>query len=1182
MPDSTVPAPLPPRRRRRWLRWTLLALALLVLGVVFGAQPLAFYLARRQIARLGVEQKLDIQYELEGSIWSRLRLRTVQITPTGQNALASFKVGEVSVGYDLWRLLRGGLTGDFLGPIVLRDVAVELDPSKAVAAAVEQTPTKPFEIPRFPLPESLVLENVNLRIKGGVQLAGLTLRLRPGADDEFKLERLVVPGLQPLGPLRASTSYADRRVVLRGLRITPALALESLTLTPAGVLDGQLRVEGGEAKLHAELAPALTARLEASGVALRWPVELLVAPAPRPLSGRLERLEAEFAQLVGPKAGATAKLSARLRAPAAGEFGAGAVQLEAEGSNSGDFTRLESWRGQASFELTEPRAEAIALDAVRLRAGLAEGGRLTVSEGSVARGANRLTFTGDALLAARPEARARFELQAPDLGQLSLAGQPAPVLGQLQGRGEVAWREGRPQGQVQLEVAQLQARGATVEQLRTRLRAADGLLWLDEVEVRFDPANRLGLGGYARWDGERDFRLEVSGDLPELARFESALQANGVTQKLAGALQLKWLLTGRAADPAAFRSSLGGGGELSVRDLRVDAGAPLSAELTATLAGERLELTQLSARAGELALAATARLGDGVAALEGLRLLRAGEPLLAGHVRVPFDLPTGRLTEAAKIEIDLATARPLALDALWAAAGRPGPAPAAGTLALALEARGGLKSLVLDLRLQGRELRSPKLEKLRAAELDLSLGYRAGRATLTGAVRQPQLQPVALTAALPLDLDRLVQTKALPPETPLEGSVRLPPSDLRVLLGLVPGLRFVEGQAGLDVSLAGTIAAPRLRGQANLNIPAARFENLSIPALRSVKFRLGFTDREATVEQGEAEVAGGRLNVRGKASFPSLAQAALDFSIQGKDLLVVRDESILVRTNADVKIAGPLSAAMVSGRIGLTKSRFLKDIEIVPLPLPGDKKAPPSAPPPPRPRGTGADLGIQTPPLRDWKFDLAIKTDDPFRISGNLARGRVVVDLKLTGTGGAPQLEGPVTIEQLSAKLPFSRLDVERGSLYFTPDQPLNPLVDLNGASQVRDRRVNISVFGRADDPKTAFSSEPPLPQEQILTLLATGATLDELRDNSGALAGKALVLAGQRIYRKLFPSRARGPEEDSFLDRFDLDIGNADPKTGAQTVSARYRVSDRVVVLSDFDQEGNFRGRVKYLIRFP
>lgn len=1179
MPDAP---PAPEKRRRRWLRGLAITAFLLALLLVFAAQPVAFFLARREIAKFAGEQKLDVRYELEGSIWSRLRVRSVQVAPNQQGSGPAFKVGEIDVSYDLWKLLRGGLAGDFLGAVVLRDADIEIDPGKAVEKATEQTPLQPFVVPRFPLPASLVLENVSVRIKGGVQLAGLTLRLRPGADDEFRLERLEIPGLRPLGPLRAVTSYVNREALLRGLVLTPSLALEEAKLTPKGVFDARLRLEGGTATLHTEVAPALNSTFRAENVALRWPVELLVAPAPVALSGRLERIELEFVQLVGPKAGATAKVSAMLRDPAANEFGAQAIQLEAEGaSQGGDFRNAASWQGKAALEITQPRAGQYAVDAARVGLSLAEGGQLTIRETTLTRGANRIVVSGSTNVTGAPQAALRIELAAPDLGQLALPGEPPPLLGALRGSGNFSWREGRPSGELSLEGTKLQARGGNVEQLTSRLRASEGMVWLDRLELRFDAANQLALGGYLRLEGERDFKLEVNGTLPRLELFEPALRANGVSQKLSGGAQLQWLLTGSAADPGKLRASLSGGGSARLTDFRVDTGVPISAELSATLAGEAFQVSSLRVQSGELELAANARIGDGLASLESIQLKRKGEALVGGHARVPFDVRTGRLTAEEKIDLDLATTHPLPLAELWTAAGRPGQPPAAGTLTLALKARGGLSSLVLDLGAQARQLQVRALEKLRAAEVDLHVGFRENKVALDGTIRQPQLQPVALKAGFPLELARLVETRTLPKDTPLSGSIRLPASDLRALLGVLPGLRFIEGRAAADVDLSGTLAQPRLRGHAQLDVPAARFENLSIPALRGLKFRLAFSDTEATVEQGDAEVAGGKLSLRGKASFPSAAKASLDFSVQGKDLLVARDESILVRTNAEVKITGPLATATVSGRIGLTKSRFLKDVEIVPLPLPGDKSAPPSAPPPPKPRGTGADLGIQVPPLRDWKFDLAIKTDDPFRVSGNLARGRLVADLRLTGTGGAPQLEGPVTIEQMTAKLPFSRLDVERGSLYFTPDQPLNPLIDLSGASQIRDRRVNVNVYGRASDPKTAFSSEPPLPQEQIVTLLATGATLDELRENSGALAGKAIVLTAQRLYHKIFPSKGREPEEDSFLDRFDLDIGNADPKTGAQTVSARYRISDKVIILSDFDQEGHFRGRVKYLIRF-
>src|SRR5436189_2803738 len=122
---------------------------------------------------------------------------------------------------------------------------------------------------------------------------------------------------------------------------------------------------------------------------------------------------------------------------------------------------------------------------------------------------------------------------------------------------------------------------------------------------------------------------------------------------------------------------------------------------------------------------------------------------------------------------------------------------------------------------------------------------------------------------------------------------------------------------------------------------------------------------------------------------------------------------------------------------------------------PGLPDRPEPPPPPARPK-----FPPRTPPLRDWKFDVAIKTKDPVLIRGNLATGGAVSDLKLTGTGLRPELQGTVRLENVEATLPFSRLQVSYGLLYFDPSDPMNPGIDLQGTSVIRDYTVRVYVYG--------------------------------------------------------------------------------------------------------------------------
>ena len=124
-----------------------------------------------------------------------------------------------------------------------------------------------------------------------------------------------------------------------------------------------------------------------------------------------------------------------------------------------------------------------------------------------------------------------------------------------------------------------------------------------------------------------------------------------------------------------------------------------------------------------------------------------------------------------------------------------------------------------------------------------------------------------------------------------------------------------------------------------------------------------------------------------------------------------------------------------------------------------------------------------------------IKSKDPFLIRGNLATGSAIVDMKLAGTGLHPQLEGQVRLENFDATLPFSTLTIRLGFLYFNPDDPLNPRIELQGESLIQDytdprlrlwdgelRRGRFSAANRRSRRKISFRFSPPASTRANLT----------------------------------------------------------------------------------------------------
>jgi hypothetical protein len=175
-----------------------------------------------------------------------------------------------------------------------------------------------------------------------------------------------------------------------------------------------------------------------------------------------------------------------------------------------------------------------------------------------------------------------------------------------------------------------------------------------------------------------------------------------------------------------------------------------------------------------------------------------------------------------------------------------------------------------------------------------------------------------------------------------------------------------------------------------------------------------------------------------------------------------------------------------------------------------------------------------------------------------------------------------VRIENLVASLPFSRLQVDYGYVYFNPNDPFNPTLDIHGTSRIRDYYINVYIYGTASEPQTLFTSEPPMPQEDVIALLATGATTKEFTENNQVLASRATVLLLQDLYHKIFKKKqTASTAPNPTLDRFKLDVGTVDPRTGREEVTGRIKLSDQYEVLTGIDVQGDFQVQLRYLIRF-
>jgi hypothetical protein len=683
---------------------------------------------------------------------------------------------------------------------------------------------------------------------------------------------------------------------------------------------------------------------------------------------------------------------------------------------------------------------------------------------------------------------------------------------------------------------------------------------------------------------------KISANVANLSTFQPLLRASGNQNDLAGAVRLEWQGSG---DAQTFKSS----GKLN---LALDKGRygnlqSLRSNVDASYSPEGLDVPIIFFATSNMDFQAIARAKGDTLEIDKIQLNQVASPpsraairsganseralspartkYAYGYVSIPFvwrNLGTNAaiIPSSGKVSATFQSEN-LDLKRLFDDLGIK--AMTSGIANARLDAGGTIADLNARLDVQIRDIRSEYWPKMEPATFELTAQTAQDRLTLSGKLQQTRLQPIEINATMPLDIPKIARARKVPDDTPITAKARVPRTSVNFIRQFVPELEQLDGELGMDVDVSGTIGHPILSGAGDMTINVARFTNATIPAVRGFGARLTFRDNALTLDRFGGDIAGGPFTMSGRVTFPKLIEPTLDLQFRAQSVLVARNDTLTARADADVKITGPFAAAAVTGNVAMTNSRFLKNIDLIPIGLPGR--------PAPQPPSERPDFSLPVPPFRDWKFDVAIKTKDPVLIRGNLATGEATSDLKLTGTGLHPQLQGLVQLQGVEATLPFSRLEVSRGSLTFTPSDSMNPKIDLQGSSVIRDYTVRVYVYGTLLSPEAIFTSEPPLPQEEIISLIATGATRQEL-SSGNVLAGRAAMLLVQQLYRKIV-KKGEPTQTNTVFNRLDLDLGTVDPRTGQQQATVRFKIDNHLVLTGDVGVRGDFRGKLKYLIRF-
>ena len=699
--------------------------------------------------------------------------------------------------------------------------------------------------------------------------------------------------------------------------------------------------------------------------------------------------------------------------------------------------------------------------------------------------------------------------------------------------------------------------------------AQKGKAQVKPCSIRFDDENHLELTADVGMKPPYAFTTQGGITLPTLMKLNALLASLSAPEMKSGSLFSSLNATGQIQP---WRCE----GKATLTATKVHpASLPEPADLTldATFAGTRADLKSIEAKLGLWKLALKGVVDDKSATLSQLQVWQKDTLLMEGHASAPFDVMQTSKADSTPVDVVI-KAKDLRLNEVLAAAGIKDIPP--GVLNADIAIKGRLEMLDGVVKVNLRDVKAPKAPKaFTPANLDLDLTLRGDQMKSLIKLTQPPLQSLTVDAALPFDVDAVVKKPALLNDTPLKIAVRMAESDLGFLREYAPDMiQSLPAKLKLNADVTGTVSKPLIQAAVDVDAKEVSWAKADMPSIRDVRVRLRVNDRKLTIEDLSLLMAGGRVKLGGSVDAADTKNPALNLKVEAREALVFRDPTTSLRANADITCIGTLAAARVAGLVEAVRGRVFKEIDLMPvLKLPADV--------PPVPENTQrSEAKLTLPPaLKDWTFDLRVKTRDPLLIAGNLANGAISADVLLSGTGAAPQLNGGANIDRLLLKLPFSLVKITKGAIKLKPQTPFDPSLDIRGESRIGNNDITLYVYGDSTNPKTRFVSSPPMSEPDIVTLLATGTTLNgSASDLASEAASRAALLFISELYRKTFNKKKVVREEPP---RLHMSVNPSGGDRSSDAVQAMYDLSENWRITGRSTQAGRMKALLGYVLRF-
>ena len=280
------------------------------------------------------------------------------------------------------------------------------------------------------------------------------------------------------------------------------------------------------------------------------------------------------------------------------------------------------------------------------------------------------------------------------------------------------------------------------------------------------------------------------------------------------------------------------------------------------------------------------------------------------------------------------------------------------------------------------------------------------------------------------------------------------------------------GKIDFNMNAGGSIKEPDFTGQVKLTDVGLSYQEFP-SGISQLNGTLNFNQNRLEFKDVNGVSGGGQVKLTGYVTFLQGLYGDLKLTASN-----VRFRYLGISTTADanIRMQGTQDNFLVGGNVLVTRFVISPNVDFAALAGSG------AVAPPPNPTAFGNKI----------RLDVHITSSPQLDFQNSYAQLAGAVDLRIRGTAEQPSVLGNVTITEGTATFANTTYQLEHGDIYFTNPVRIEPSIDIDAVTRIEQYDVTIGLHGTAANLQPTFRSEPPLPEADVVSLLASGRTQNE------------------------------------------------------------------------------------------